>query len=139
MSPRDNRGPFFETDYIGRVISLSRTGINSWKLTEKLGEKYSQASNPGDRPGGGTYSEAWTTYACYNVLDNDRKKAILKIRMQIPYRGFEFDAPESRARQAIKKDTSRPTKSELSALEQLTREWCSSAPRMLKYKDRQAR
>lgn len=152
MSPRD-RGPFFETDWIGRVISLSRTRGDSWKLGEKLGEKYSQAEEPGRRPGGATCPEAWATYICYDILDNDKKsrpqdqnaggsflyillcKRMLAVNFshRIPYHGTEFNSPESRARHA-RDDTSRLIKSELRALEQLTREGCCSAPRLLKYK-----
>lgn len=59
----------------------------------------------------------------------------------IPWHGTEFDSPESRARQAIRKRDRQSTceiGAGLDALGQLTRRGCSSAPRMLGYKiDRQ--
>ncbi|KAL1965476.1 hypothetical protein VTN77DRAFT_5732 [Rasamsonia byssochlamydoides] len=106
-------------------------GRDSWKLEEKIAENSYQlsASEANTFPEG--LSEAVATFACCNV-HNEVEKAILKIRMQIPNRGTEFDPPRSRAAQAFG-EPGTVAQDEYAALEQLKMNNCSSAPTLLKY------
>ncbi|KKA24170.1 Uncharacterized protein T310_1822 [Rasamsonia emersonii CBS 393.64] len=106
---------------------------SSWILEEKLLERNVQDNEASYRIHQAA-SAAWAIYVCKNV-DNPAQEAIMKIYMQIPYAGSEFDPPEHRQSQATA--TGHLTgfaASELSALKLLTEKACPSTPTLLDYK-----
>lgn len=73
------RPPFFGEDWRSRVVSFSQVPSDSWKLGDKLSEKFDQWDAYFTRMNSAV-SEAWGTFICSNVLDD--REAIIKIRMQ---------------------------------------------------------
>ncbi|KAL1971185.1 hypothetical protein VTN77DRAFT_137 [Rasamsonia byssochlamydoides] len=126
--------PFFaDRDWLGRVVSFSPAPSDSWRLEDKLSEKVDQKDEYQWHVRS-KVSVAWATFACSNEVDG--RAAIMKVRMQIPYKGTGHSAPNVRAEQASR-ELGFLAKTELNALRQLTQAGCSSAPRLLSYKQEQ--
>ncbi|KAJ9193123.1 hypothetical protein DTO021D3_3847 [Paecilomyces variotii] len=73
-------------------------------------------------------SQAWAIYVCEN-LNDPTDQAIMKIYMQIPYAGSEFDPPQLRASQAL--ELQGFARSEYNALKLFTEKACPSTPKLL--------
>ncbi|KAN0073360.1 hypothetical protein V8E54_008580 [Elaphomyces granulatus] len=99
---------------------------SSWMLGENLGERYTQLDEALAKEDNAP-SEAWAAYLCHNV---DGEKAVVKIRMQIPYRRSESNPSASRARQALQ-EPSPYVHREIKALARLAEGACTSSPVLL--------
>jgi hypothetical protein len=122
---------YFSKHFIGMNIHFDEPRPSTWTLTEKIKERYSQLDESDSKAFEST-SYAWALYACQNV-DNLSEEALVKIYMQIPYMGSEFDLPEERATQASDV-LIESSQSEYEALQHLTERRCQSTPALLGHK-----
>lgn len=119
---------FFGKHFIGMEISFVEPRPSVWTLDEKIGEDHTQ-SDEREYKATGDPSDAQATFSCQNV-DNPGEIALMKICMQIPYLGSEFDLPEVRAAQAAECTPH----SEYRSLLRLTEKGCNSSPTLLAHK-----
>ncbi|KAL1979810.1 hypothetical protein VTN96DRAFT_5096 [Rasamsonia emersonii] len=104
---------------------------STWTLVTKVNEKHRQLDES-DYETYKTPSSASALFVCQNV-DNPSEEALMRIYMQLPYKGSEMDRPEERAEQASETLDS-IAQSEFDALQRLTEKRCESTPTLLGYK-----
>ena len=122
---------YFGKHFIGINVHFAEPHPSTWTLTQKIKERYSQLDEIGTKYLKST-SFAWAIFVCQNV-DNPGEEALMKIHMQIPYEGSEFDLPQERATQASEFPR-KPSQLEYTALKFLTEKRCTSTPTLLGYK-----
>jgi hypothetical protein len=113
---------------LGTEISFDSPTPSKWTVIEKLSEAYDQLTEKDAKDGfRGSYSQA--KLLCRNVA-NPAKEAFMRIYMQIPDQGTEFDPPEDRAQQALSR-----TPIEFTALKTFTDKKSNITPILLAYKE----
>ncbi|KAL2216427.1 hypothetical protein M432DRAFT_61931 [Thermoascus aurantiacus ATCC 26904] len=131
MSPPTRRMVWFGRRLIGREISFTEPHQSTWRLDEKVREKYVQEDEQAFKKIK-YISQAWAVFLCTNVQHPD-VKGVMKIHMQIPYNGSEYDPPALRSEQATEK-LSGLAWAEREALQLLTKNGCASTPELLSFK-----
>ncbi|KKA24695.1 Uncharacterized protein T310_1278 [Rasamsonia emersonii CBS 393.64] len=115
--------PWFEQDWIGAVVTFNRPSPSTWRLKRKLSETVRSQFN---------VHEARAVYVCFNV-HTPEQEAIMKIRAQVPLASTRYYPPHVRAQQAEAKFPSAIEK-EVDALNRLTKQKCSTIPKLLGWK-----
>ncbi|KAH8424393.1 uncharacterized protein LDX57_002144 [Aspergillus melleus] len=124
MAERD----FFPPSFVDRTISF-KSPDSRWRLTRKLREKNSQLSHSEARRWPGKASALYGTFLCTNC-DDASHEAVMRIVMQIPFAGSEFESVQEKAKQATEA-LPREARDMLKALELLRQHTCRSGPRLL--------
>jgi len=115
---------FFSSRFIGMTITFTEPTHSVWTLVTKTEEDNSQS------PAGniGT-SIAWALFTCHNP-HNHNEEALVRIYMQIPNSGTEFELPHQRAQQA-KPELDSIAEGELDAITRLTNVGAQHAPTII--------
>ena len=127
---------FFGKHFIGMNVTFVEPRPSTWTLVRKVNEKYNQMGELDLEEFDDPVSDAWAMFTCQNA-DNPSEEARMRIYMQIPHEGSEFELSEARASQASE-NVGEYAQSECDALQRFTERRCSSMPHLLGYKkDRQ--
>ncbi|KAK2756113.1 hypothetical protein FQN54_005521 [Arachnomyces sp. PD_36] len=125
---------FDEDEYIGKEIcfeGLGGSAQSTWRLDQKVLEnEYCESEE--DVTAGIVFSEARAVFFC-STHGSDPSKAVIKIRMQIPWRGTATKPVRVRAKQAEENPTP-GTMREIEALQRLTDAGCPSTPALYGWK-----
>ncbi|KAL3463294.1 hypothetical protein BJX64DRAFT_287549 [Aspergillus heterothallicus] len=120
---------FFFHDWVGKMIKLTTTNPPSeWKLVTKLSDKSSQQSAEDYNENCSASGTAYGSFVCQNTNDSS-DMAIMKIIMQVPYRGSEYAIHAERARQACER-VSGPDYTTIYVFKLLRDNNCNAAPRI---------
>ncbi|RFU35299.1 hypothetical protein B7463_g1042, partial [Scytalidium lignicola] len=112
----------------GTEISFNLPTPSKWIIERKLSETYHQLDESEVKDGfEPCYSQA--KLLCHNVA-NPTEQAFMRIYMQIPYEGTEFDSAQERAQQASSR-----AHEELNALKSFTDGHSKITPILLAYKE----
>jgi len=126
----------FDSHFIGMSITFDRPGSTTWTLVRKLKEDYKQLNEEDYRQlGEGTAEAASFAHALFLCQDtgNTNEQALMRIHVQIPYAGSEFELPDQRALQASE-EVNWFNESELHALELSTAHRCKYLPTLLGFR-----
>lgn len=123
---------FFD-DWPGRIITFTTPSYSAWRLEKKLSDKNDQIDADDyhldavrrGKPGG-----AYGTFECRNIKSNEI--GVVKIVIQVPYRGSEYVSARERRKQASQVLT-RHAKIDIKPLLVLTVNKCTAAPRVKAY------
>ena len=123
---------YFTDEFDGRHIDFEFPHNSSWTLLEKVKEKHILADKEefdtmGARPC------AWALFVCQNVNEPSRR-ALMKVYMQIPYTGSEFQRARQRKTQASATPNER-VRNEASALSRLHEAGCQHVPELIGYRN----
>ncbi|KAI9038133.1 uncharacterized protein KD926_011267 [Aspergillus affinis] len=92
---------YFDSSFIGRQITFDTPAPTTWVLAEKVKEDVNQLTHDGFLSGVGA-SYAIASFNCSN-RDNPAQQALMRVYMQIPSKGTEFDSSSHRAEQVSDK------------------------------------
>ncbi|GAB1217500.1 hypothetical protein ATERTT37_006739 [Aspergillus terreus] len=121
---------FDDDQWIGREVTFDvPQGLSKWKIIEKTYERAMLCSEWAMKERGGL-SQARAIFTCVN---DQHHVALLKLRMQIPFRDSAFKSTQERAKQA-RSDMFFDAEREVDALQTLTQAGCSSSPKLLAWK-----
>ncbi|OXV08266.1 hypothetical protein Egran_03972 [Elaphomyces granulatus] len=120
---------FFGSHFIGMNITFDKPRSATWTLVKKLNEEYRQLA---DFDNTQATSFAHALFLCRDAA-NTNEQALMRIHVQIPRAGSEFELPEERARQASE-EVNWLNKSELHALELSTAHCCEYLPILLGFR-----
>ncbi|KAJ5819183.1 hypothetical protein N7474_004774 [Penicillium riverlandense] len=108
-------------------VDFKQPKHNTWRIVQKLGEKCSRVDKT--ETNGGAKSYAAGLFLCENTLDTSRY-AHMRIYMQVPMIGTEYEPPSKRAKQATQ-----VTPREALAFLKFNEEGSTITPALLGYKD----
>ncbi|KAJ9314530.1 hypothetical protein DTO271D3_5268 [Paecilomyces variotii] len=121
---------FFASHWVGSEVKFTGANPSTWTLVEKMSERDDQDDEDQYQEDPAP-SSAWALFQC-RENNHSNNTAIMKIYMQIPYAGSEFELPTVRRRQADGFD--RFAHNEFRSLKTLTSNHCESTPSLLDYK-----
>ena len=123
---------YFTDEFDGRRIDFEFPHNSSWTLLEKVKEKHILTDKE-DFETMGARPYAWALFFCQDINEPSRR-ALMKVYMQIPYAGSEFQRARQRKTQAATTPCER-LRNEFSALSRLHEAGCQYAPELLGYRD----
>lgn len=123
---------YFTNEFDGRRIDFEFPHNSSWTLLEKVKEKYILIDKE-DFETMGARPCAWALFFCQDVNEPSRR-ALMKVYMQIPYTGSEFQRARQRKAQASTTPCER-VRNEVSALSRLHEAGCQYAPELIGYRN----
>lgn len=123
---------YFTDEFNGRRVDFEFPHNSSWTLLDKIKEKDVLADKE-DFETIGARPCAWAVFFCQDV-NNSSGRALMKIYMQVPYTGSEFQRASQRKTQASTIPCERVS-NEVSALSRLHEAGCQYAPDLIGYRN----
>ncbi|KAK2754653.1 hypothetical protein FQN54_006786 [Arachnomyces sp. PD_36] len=118
---------WFGPNFLSLTVTFPGPNSSTWQLKEQISENFDQSTQI-EFQDFDMIPEVRGVFICSKVSGNGPKEAVMKVIMQIPWKGTEMQPAEKRK---LQRGMSESVYVEALALERLTRARCSSTPMLL--------